>query len=808
MKNNKPHLKLDTSVQKDPKVGIKFHYGFPDFDEEHEEPQVNYTPMVDSFRRSLTRLGADRINRRSAKNRALGQLPEVEHIQVQFQDQFRLDEFHASWYTNFGLLGVEFKNFNREGLFTVVDPEKFTQFLHDIYTFIQVKTNPGSEETYDKKILFVKEFRLLTTNDIILSSSDAGLINIKLINPPLPITDLEKIQASLKVYLSKKGISHRLNEETNTWELHNPSQDSVLEIAQNFDAIASVTSSLSTVVSPSLLNTVTKGYGFSINNASPNLPPVGILDTGVSNQTPLSSILIDDESFNLTNSSVFIDGITGGDGHGTAVAALAALGRKPYENSYQGQFSPDARILSMKILDGDRGYLSDYDVYHLLVGAKTKYPNLKVFVLATCYDDFKKYNEAYSNYALLLDRFAHEYDCLIFICTANNQSIPTTTKYDPAYFKNESTNISVPAESMNNITVGASADNLKVSTPFKGIALSRDFPAFYTRTSHIDLTKIFSKNKQNHNLFKPDIIESGGDYEQDGQNFLTGDDASLDLLSADPQFSFFKTLGTSFSTPLAANTALKIQTQYPSLRSQTIKALLINGATQELVKFPKDVDLKKTIGFGAVRPNESNWSNPDSITFIIEDEISPTEMKIIPLKFPDYLTTEDLGKERGLLNVKATLCFSFAPVQDNHLSYCPIQIAFSFFRNQSGEEIIEKEKIKKSKLKSTLSWSQNNRWRSKPIPSSNAQKIEFPVNLKELVDENSVFKLAIHCLLSTQLLAPDKYNMSHKFSLAITITETLPASRSTGRLYNEMVLINEVENIAMLDNDIDIEVSN
>jgi hypothetical protein len=47
------------------------------------------------------------------------------------------------------------------------------------------------------------------------------------------------------------------------------------------------------------------------------------------------------------------------------------------------------------------------------------------------------------------------------------------------------------------------------------------------------------------------------------------------------------------------------------------------------------------------------------------------------------------------------------------------------------------------------------------------------------------------------------YQKSHKFSLAITIEETLKEKNLTGKLYDEISLCNAVENINVIELDAD-----
>lgn len=770
MANLKPHIKLNSQKQREETVSVKFNYGFGKKEDEEEDTPVepDYRNTLATFRKSLNRFYNDFNTKRKERNDRLQIPSHIDYINILFQDQFNIEKFYQSWYSDFGLLGVNFSQFNCVVLFAVINTEKFNSFLKDIQNFILKESGENSNVEYRGKVKFIKDFKLLTKEDILKFEDHVELMNFHLVDFPIDREAAIQIFKSLSEYLKQNKIEHRLIEGSNNLEVYGVSKDITDEIVKNFDIVISVTSSLSTVVRPSELNTVERTYGFDISNPDENLPVIGILDTGICYNTPLASLLIDDDTFNLTSTSPFIDNANNGLGHGTSVAALAAMGRNPYKTDYRGAITADAKLLSMKILDANSGFLSELDILNMLHSAKIKYPNIKLFVLTTCYNSCKSTNEANSTYAYELDRFAHENDCLIFICTSNFDA-SNRNHYDLNSFLDESTNICSPAESMNNVIVGAAADNL-VGGPFLGISNGKEFPTLYTRKSHIDLSNLFPKNKQNKNLFRPDIIECGGDYEKGKWGIGTGERATMEVLSADPTRSFYKHAGTSFSAPLVANIAAKIQRYYPNLKAQTIKALIINAASLEAIRIEKPLVFlqNKIAGHGIVDPIRCSTSNENEVTFIIEDEIQPDEMKIIPINFPHYLINEDLGKKRGLLNLTATLCFSFEPTLNNHLGYCPIQIAFNIFRNQSGVDILKPEKNCDggviSKLKS--SWSQNNRFKSKPIPASNTQKMSFPINANDLEVENSTFKLAVHCLINSQLLSglAEKYKKSIPFS--------------------------------------------
>lgn len=796
------HLKLNTKKQSDKPEVLKFNYGFGKEDN-NSQKEPNYYPMANAFKNYLKNFNIDLSNRIKERSKIIEISEHIEYIRILFQSQFDLSKYFQFWYSEFGLLGINFSKFNHEILFAIINRDLFKKFIKNIEIFIQKELTGIQNVEYSENIRYIEKFKLLSTADILQYRESTVLMNVLLTNFPLDEKAEKQIRISLFKYLEKNDIKYELLEETNHLELYNTTNEQIIEIAQNFDIVLSITSSLATVIRPTEFNFPQRSYGFEIENPEEELPTIGIIDTGISNQTPLAPIIVNDDSLNITGSSSFTDNASNGSGHGTGVAALAALGRNAYYNGYKGKLKADAKLLSIKILDNNSGFLSEKDVLDLLRNSKAKYPNLKIFVLTTCYQANKSNNEDFSTYAYELDRFAHGNDCLIIICTANNNDAANTnSQYDLNYFFSETTNLCSPAESMNNLIVGAAADSLKNGT-FEGISTSKEFPALFTRKSHIDLSLLFPRNKINKSYFRPDVIECGGDYEQHGKFIGTGSKATMEILSAKISESFYTYAGTSYSAPLVANIAAKIQKLYPTISAQSIKALIINGASLNLIRFPNQFTplLHKVAGHGIVDPQKSITSNDNVITFLIEDEINPEEVKIFPLNFPEYLTTTDLGRKRSIMVITATLCFSFHPIMNHQLAYCPIHMAFRFAKNQTGAEILDTEKEIKSNLKSSLSWSQSARHKQKPIPYSNTQKISFSISVHELLNEGNIFKLALNCRISPQLLpgTENKYKMPHSFSIAITIEENLKDEKLTGQLYTEMKNINIVENIASIE---------
>jgi hypothetical protein len=273
------------------------------------------------------------------------------------------------------------------------------------------------------------------------------------------------------------------------------------------------------------------------------------------------------------------------------------------------------------------------------------------------------------------------------------------------------------------------------------------------------------------------------------------EESAMTILSANPAFGVTKDVGTSLAAPLAANLAAKIKIVYPNLRSQTIKALIINSASLKNIRFRDEEKhlLNSTAGNGFLDFETVLFSNENKVTLILEDSIQNEEQKIYPINFPKYLVDFDLGKKNRILKVSATLCFSFLPIKHNQLSYCPMHIAFGFFKNHTSDEINQKKDLLDSKLRQNLNWSQSGRHKSKPVPYSNSQKINFTIDTKQLRDEDCTFKVAVQALLSSQIIASEleNYPVTYDFSLVIRIEEDI--KKSTGRLYDELKLINHLE---------------
>lgn len=792
------HLRLLGNKQLSEVANVKFNYGSGKKEEEEEPVEPNYYFMAEKLEICRTQFVIDRRERQAKRDTSINVPANIDFIRISFLDQFVLNTFFTQWYTEFGLEAVSVSNFGKEVLFAVSEKNKFKNFTESVLQFIRKGLHHDERATFSKKITYIDSFKLLTSTDILrFDIGQTGeVVVLNTIDLPLDFKIQQALLNAVELFLTENNVGYTLDRENNRIELFAPTPETIQQIADNFDIVESITCSLSSVVRPSAFNIVNRDYGFHISNADEDLPMIGILDTGISMQTPLAAITIQDSTFTLAGNPLM--DVAGGrslHGHGTGVAALAALGRENHQNEFNGEVRADAKLLSLKLSDTGSGYLSESKIIEMLYTAKRKYPELAIFVLTTCYSTPKAVNEAFSSYTYLLDKFAYETDSLIFICTANNnEAVNENNVYDLHYFENSHTNLSTPSDSLNNVTIGGGADNLR-SGVFNRCSPDKEYPTLFTRKGHVDLGLVFRSKKSNTRYYKPDVIDCSGDL-IDHRGYLDyGDDTSMHILSANPAHGFIKECGTSYAAPLSANVAAKIKRKYPELKMQTIKALIVNGASMDRITTSKELKglIHRIAGNGFVDEERSLHSSEGSPTLILEDKIENDKMKIYPVHFPKYLIEEALGRSSGILKCSATLCFSFKPIQHNQLSYNPIHMAFGFFRDHTGVQINAPSERCNSLIKSNLKWSQNGRDKSKPIPYSNCQKMEFLLDVKNLTEENCTLKLAVQCRLTAQLLQPDLtlYPTEYPFSLVINIEENFKLEK--GRLYDELMLINEIE---------------
>lgn len=789
-----------------------------------EAPSETIDPRkLDVYRLALANYEMEYARRQNERNPALSIPATITNIIIKFHGVFDAVEFEAYYLENFGLSLIKSSDFNKSVIFSVENEALFRNFLQEFNKIITCADH--SQPDYDKRIKYIDTFELLSTEKIIHQPKDElatyylSFLEVQAIFG----TKIRPVGRVFRQYLEERDIVFRRLTKTNIIEVERITYDQVLEIARNFDIIYSINSAYR-IIRPGSFGQEVRSYPFTINPLDERSNIIGIIDTGVSDQTPLQSILIPaDPRFHISGGNPNIDDAD----HGTAVAALAALGDK-LVGDITGSLEADCRILSIKILPEESGYLSASTVVNLIKKAN-EVLGVKIFVLTVCSKEPHPTNCTYSEYSYLLDKLSFENDILLFISIGNfdigSNDWHIEEQY-PQHFLEESTNLCCPSESMNNVTVGAIGSN------FEDVGISSEkypmtdsgLPAPYSRTFHINYLDLPRVNKR---LFKPDLLYAGGNYTVIPNRGIDNcNDAALKLLAASGTNVFNRDVGTSYSTPLVANLAVQILNQYPNLKSQTIKALLINSAEEvDMGNYGEhlhDNRIKAIIGHGVPKKERCLFSTDNAVTLVIEDSIKTGTIKSIPLHLPTYLN-ELNGK--SILNITATLCFKFFPIADNQLCYCPVNIAFGIFKDTPLTEIntMEDENgnisssnaglnggaVSQFKLSNNEGWSQDAYY--KKVVLSNTQKIDFNITKDKLINTDNTISIAIQAHFHKAL--PEHIVQSlpkvYEFSLVIRISENLPERRLTNQLYNELTAINDVNLLgdmrAYLSGDNDLE---
>ncbi|MGI4871358.1 MAG: S8 family peptidase [Janthinobacterium lividum] len=740
-------------------------------------------------------------------------------IEIEFYSWFDAATYETRYYSRFGLRLNKYSEYNTRGLFTVVDREKFDKFLNEFEKFIACKNH--TKPTYNKLIKFVKSFDFHSSERITahVREDERDTVYLSMVSvgaeTGLARREYDIIDESLNSYLTNIKAVYSFNNFTNAYEVKGLSNDVVAAIARNFDSVHTINSSSYGVIRPSNFGTAVRAYPFTVV-ADADLPIIGVIDTGVSINTPLSTVLIAGD-YSVDGQDSTYDAT----GHGTAVAGFAALGDQLVGN-VSGQLKADARILPIKVLGGNNGYISHQDVGNLIIRANREL-GVRIFVLTVCYSRHLRNDEAHSDYAYYLDQLAQQFNVLIIISTGNSNFNLSSPEY-PKHYLAEETNICSPAESMNNLTVGAVGSNLEdvPITHEKYSFTSELLPAPYSRKFHFDAKKWKQRNKR---LFKPDVVHAGGNYtliqHPYGEFLEEADVAGIQYISIEPGQFFERGIGTSYSAPLVANIAAKLMRKYPTLRMQTIKALIINGATEVVLDEYSNVLSKhhqrSVAGNGVPEIDTCLCSENSEATIIIEDVVRVGTMEAIPITIPPYL--QQAHKSRALLEVIATLCFAIKPVMNYPRAYCPVNIAFGLFRSTELEAFTEQVKEDGTKkqirvginggspnnFKFKESWSQDAYYKSKPL--TNSQKMSFFISREDLQQENSQFKLALECHFHKLLPEAVKSTLpkEYEYSLVLRFRENTTSVKQKQSLYNQLQLCNNMEALLTGDTELDAE---
>src|SRR5690554_3448660 len=847
--NKYPHLILNNPLGETNHVNTRIGGNFNNKEEKKKVVEKDYSYQKERLKENLNTFRGDREYRK--ENRTIKLPHQLEYIEIHFFTQFNKDFGKDDYYEKeFGLIPVSYRAFNKTVLFYINDERLFSSFIHLIEQFYNSPSddNPADHEYNTLPILHSFEF--LSSTKIKNISNDRIILSFTELKGNEEWREIARI---FHAYLEGKEIGFSKLYD-GVWELSN-AHTFIDEIVDNFDVIQKIQSIPPVRVTPGAFGTPKFGWDFrTIPNE--NLPVVGVIDSGIDAIDPLNPLLVGNISI--------LDRYRGiGSGHGTSVASLVAFGEDIVSRENPKESS--ANLFSIQVLYGEEGNFSYNKLREAIINVHREH-NVRIFNLSVCDECGFEYNADYSEYAKMLDELAYEHDLLIFIAAGNlsrdyrnymksEQGNNTPLIDYPNHFYNEfdndysqPTNIGSPAESMNNITVGAIASN-KLDN-HTDLTDSHDLPAYYSRKYHVDYARKinggdFNKNQKNKNIFKPDILMPGGDW-------LTVDSKMIVLGRGQAPDDFYLRLsGTSLATPLAANLAAKIITKYPDINMQSVKALLINSAqstkidklvstiserckdaeAQRIYECPfnhlaRSEKMKISSKFNHHRlakyieghgvPDEERCliSTDKRVTFIIEGEIKARHFQVKHIKLPDYLLE---SKKQSVLRITGTICFKFPPVKDDSIAYNPLHISFNFLNAQESSQVTafvlsnKEDEVTENRpfsteardnllhFKSDRAWSEHYGFINRQL-FSNTQRLERVINKNDLVTLENEIAIAVRCIGKKHV---DK-NIKHPYSLVVSIEEYENIGLE-GNLYTGISANNEVRAITELDAGIDIE---
>ena len=817
--------------------------------EETEERPRDYHRQKERLGLSRSRLISERRTRHERRKPDLN-VAHWDMVEVKFLKHIAPD-FARIIERDYGLHAVRYSNFNQDVLFVVSDPARFDQvFLNDIEEFCNAEGN--DIEAKLKTLTTINDFQYINSETIKGDNDVHSLCEnsiIKLISDDRYDRQNLEIQAVMMAYLNEHAHVRPLSSEM--VQIDFIDEHNLEELIDNFDIIDSVIQGLERMrIVPDPFNSFHTELDFNVN-VSENLPVIGVLDTGIIADVPFSQIdaggmdLTTEQDYHLVH-----------EGHGTTVASLASFGwNYLLANADAQEIDADAKIYTIKVQSNAEGRLNIANIKQAIIDAHRDH-RIQIFNLSMN-SKSKNYNSDISPYAYILDTLAYQLDILIFISTGNlaredveaiyeemtNESTSEEVRlflrypnhfYKPGFEGAAShwcvcTNLNEPAESMNNMTVGALADNMRDGDQTH-MSLGNGFPAYYTKKYYIDYngeingTK-FNQNQRNSHIFKPDIVMPGGD--------LLSEESAMKVISTNALgLCYIKNSGTSYAAPLAANLAAKILRKYPDLNMQSVKALLINSAdkvsstylNETILRLKQesagtsDIDnldqnerrnltkkynqaLLNSFITGHGKPNITKClsSTNKRVTLIIEDVVTFNSHKVMNLNLPLYINRHP---GRTALKMTATMCYKFQPRQNDALSYNPLHISFFI-----GNSMNHNDPEKNAKDYSTLLKSENgDRMRIKGSPFtwsddfypasskrfSNVQKVEYNFRASELEAIHDQMSIVVRCTGRDQYF--QGYS-EHPFSLVITLEETASEELRNESLYDELQLVNTLEAI-------------
>jgi hypothetical protein len=360
---------------------------------------------------------------------------------------------------------------------------------------------------------------------------------------------------------------------------------------------------------------------------------VCILDTGINNGHPLLTPILSDDDCQAIDSDW---GINDHDKHGTLMAGVATYGNLVEALSSSSIIEIKHCLESVKILppNGSNptelwGYLTSQAVS--LAEIQAPFRN-RINCMAISATDTRDRGRP-SSWSGQIDQIVagtEDDTRRLFIVSTGNSDAVTRAKYPDSQLTDS---IHDPGQSWNALTIGAYTNLDTILEPtlqdYSPVAPKNGLSPFSTTSL------CWEDNKW---PIKPEIVLEGGNLACDASGFVTEcDDLSLLSTFYKPHISHFYPFNmTSASAAQASWMAANIQSQYPNLWPETVRALLVHSATwpdglwQQFSGDGSKTAIKKMLsicGYGMPNMERALFSASNSLTLIAQAEIQPFDKK-------------------------------------------------------------------------------------------------------------------------------------------------------------------------------------